>query len=460
MPPEAAKHHLDPSRIIALVGRPNVGKSALFNRIAGRKIAIVHAQSGVTRDRLMRTVELDGERFDLIDTGGLVAVEGRTQDVFEKGIRGQAEAAIMEAAVVLMVTDVTGGLTPMDEAVADLLRKSGQKVLLLANKADSPEWDDAALDFSRLGFPVTPVSALQGRGLKSVMASALDMLPDVQTEGVERPLRVAVIGRPNVGKSSYINSLLRNERVLVTEHAGTTRDSVDVPFSIGSGKQARHYVLVDTAGIRRAGKVRDTVERFGLARAEKAIRGADVCLLLLDGQTGPTAQDKKIAARVIANRKGCVIAVNKWDLVKGRSKDFAPVLQKMMPFMGHCPVGFMSAVAGRNVRYTLELIDHVAGQVNRQIPTGILNRALQNAVEKVNAPVVKNRRRLKLFYATQTGVAPPSFRVFVNDPQLVVPAYHDYLIRKLREKFGLEGAVIVLNFKARSESKDKERTGL
>lgn len=440
-------------RIIAIVGRPNVGKSALFNRIAGKRIAIVHAESGVTRDRLMRTVLWKGETFELIDTGGLVAVEGVAQDVFEKGIRQQAEAAIGEACVVLLVTDTEAGLMPLDEAVAGLLRRSGRETLLLANKCDSPERDDSALEFSRLGLPVYPVSALQGRGIDDVMDDALPLLPAGEAAtSPEHPLRVAVIGRPNVGKSSFINSLLKDNRVLVSEHAGTTRDSVDVPFTVGSGENARHYVLIDTAGIRRAGKVRDTVERFGLARAEKAIRGADVCLLLLDGQTGPTAQDKKIAARVVANRKGCVLAVNKWDLVKGRKGDFAPVLAKMMPFMGHCPTVFMSATDGRKVREALTMLDHVAAQINRRIPTGILNRALHDAVERVNAPAQKNRRRLKFFYATQTDVCPLRFHLFVNNPALVVPAYHDYLVRRLREKFGLEGAAIVLNFKPRSNS--------
>ena len=439
---------MEKKRIVAILGRPNVGKSALFNRLAGKRIAIVHAESGVTRDRLVREVVWNNERFELVDTGGVSSPSGL--DVIEAGIRQQAEAALQDAAAVLLVTDIQAGLHPMDEEVANLIHRSGRPAFIAANKADGERFDTGASDFERLGFPVFPVSALQNRGMDDLMAQVFAELPAAVNETIKTPLRVAIVGRPNVGKSSYVNRLLRSDRVIVSDVAGTTRDSIDVPFSMGTGPQARHYVLVDTAGIRRAGKIDNTVERFSLYRSEQSIKDANVVVFMLDAVQGPTAHDKKIAALICEHKRGCVILVNKWDLASGEvtQRQYGPALEKAMPFMGHCPIVFASALDGYNIRRTIEAIDTVAVQVTGTLPTGVLNRTLQEAVEKVAPPSIQGRR-LKLYYATQIGTDPVCLRVFVNRPDLMRPAYEVYLERALRRRFGLEGAPIVLKFTAR-----------
>lgn len=447
---------MEKQRLLAILGRPNVGKSALFNRLAGKRIAIVHAESGVTRDRLMREITWQNERFNLVDTGGVSTANGL--DAIDAGIRQQAEAALADAAAVVLVTDIQAGLHPMDEAVAALVRGTGCPVFVAANKADGERMDVASADFERLGFPVVPVSALQNRGIDDLMSKILPVLPEVANQTLENPLRVAIVGRPNVGKSSYVNRLLRHDRVIVSDVAGTTRDSIEVPFSMGKGPQARHYVLVDTAGIRRVGKIDNTVERYSLYRSEQSIKNANVVVLILDAVQGPTAHDKKIAALIQKHNRGCVILVNKWDLANGEvtQRQYGPALEKAMPFMGHCPIVFASARDGYNIRRTLEVIDAVAAQVMGSLPTGILNRTLQDACEKVSPPAIGGRR-LKLYYATQIGTDPVCVRVFVNRPDLMRPAYKTYLERALRRRFGLEGAPVVLQFTARkSKYKDDE----
>jgi len=439
-----------PGRVVAIVGRPNVGKSAIFNRLAGRRIAIVHEQSGVTRDRLMREIEWDEQRFELIDTGGIGNPAGkRSRDAIEAGIHSQVEAALQDAAAAIFVTDIEAGLVPLDEEVARLLRSGGSRIFLAVNKADAPGRDGDAVEFERLGFPVFPVSALHNRGFDELMSRVLAVLPDVENETELKPLRVAVVGRPNVGKSSYINRLLRSERVIVSDVPGTTRDSIDIPFAVGQGSQARHYVLADTAGIRRSGKIDSAVERFGRLRAEKSIRQADVVVLVLDALQGPTAQDKKIAALIGRHRKGALLLVNKWDLAGAvTQRQYGPALRNAMPFMGHCPVVFVSAKSGYNIRRSVEAIDLVAAQIRTGLPTGLLNRALLDAAKRVGPPSAGGKA-LKLFYATQVGVEPPRVRIFVNHPRRVSPAYEQYLVGSLRAAFGLEGAPLVLEFRAR-----------
>jgi GTPase len=438
-------------RIVAIVGRPNVGKSATFNRLAGRRIAIVHAESGVTRDRLMREVMWKDERFELVDTGGVCNIDGCTSpDLIEAGIRRQVDAALGDAAMAILVVDIQSGIHPMDLEVAAILRASGCPTVVAANKADGEVHEVGVSEFAQLGFPVFPTSALQNRGFDALMKPVVEALPETENLTVTDPLRVAIVGRPNVGKSSYVNRILRNDRVIVSSVPGTTRDSVDIPFSVGSGAQARHYVLVDTAGMRRSGKIDSSVERFSLMRAEKSIKDANVVILVMDAEQGPTAYDKKIASLISEHERGCVILVNKWDLAEGKvtQKQYGPALVKTMPFMGHCPVLFASAKSGYNIRRTIEAIDYVAGQVLVDLPTGLLNRTIQDAYEHVKPPTVKGRR-LKLFYATQVGNDPVRIRVFVNDPKILRPAYRVYLIRSLRKRFGLEGAPVVLQFRAR-----------
>ena len=435
-------------RIIAIVGRPNVGKSAIFNRLAERRIAIVHSQSGVTRDRLMREVTWDEQRFELIDTGGIGTMQTAGADSVEGGIRRQVEAALEDASAAMLVVDVESGAVPLDEEVAGLLRRSGCAAAIAVNKADTPARDAGADEFERLGLPAFPVSALHNRGFGPIMEELLRSLPETDATAPRDALRVAVVGRPNVGKSSYVNRLLRSDRVIVSEVPGTTRDSIDVPFTVGHGPQARHYMLIDTAGIRRVGKIDSSVERFSRFRAEKSISQADVVVLVTDAERGTTAQDKKIAAMISDNEKGCVVLVNKWDLSTTTERQFAPEVSRQMQFMDYCPLVFVSARTGYNIRRSVEAIDHVAAQVSTTIPTGVLNRAIEDAVQRVGPPA-RGGKRLKLFYVTQTGTAPLTIRLFVNHPRHVAPAYRRYLVRALRERFGLEGAPIRLHFAAR-----------
>lgn len=441
-------------RIVAIVGRPNVGKSAIFNRLAGRRIAIVHEQSGVTRDRLMREITWNEERFELIDMGGVCNIDSATvPDEIEAGIRNQVDAALGDAAVAMFVVDINSGVVPLDQEVARLLRASGCITVIAANKADNPARDENRYEFEQFGFPVFPVSATHNRGFAPLMAAVINSLPHVENPTVTDPLKVAVVGRPNVGKSLYVNRLLRSDRVIVSDVPGTTRDSIDIPFVVGKGSQARHYVLIDTAGLRRAGKVRTSVETFSHFRAEKSIRNADVVVLVLDAVQGPTTQDKKIASLVQKHGKGCFILVNKWDLAAATTqRKYGPAILRVMPFMGHCPVVFASAKTGYNIRRSVEAIDHVALQVRAVLPTGVLNRTILDAYQRINPPTIKGKR-LRIFYATQVGCEPIRVRLFVNDPERVRAQYRDYLVRTLREKFGLEGAPLILQFSSRRQKK-------
>lgn len=436
-------------RVVAIVGRPNVGKSAIFNRLARRRVSIVHSHSGVTRDRLMREVLWQDQRFELIDTGGLCNIDNEMRhNRIEDGIREQVDAAMADAAVAIFVVDVERGVAPLDEEVAGYLHRSGCLTFLAVNKCDHPSRDTGAVDFERFGFPVFPVSALHNRGFGELMEHVTGALPDVGNVTLSDPLKVAVVGRPNVGKSSYINRLLRSDRVIVSEVPGTTRDSIDIPFVVGKGEQARHYLLIDTAGLRRRGKINNSVEYFSRFRAEKSIRRADVVVLVLDAVQRPTAQDKKIAAMILREEKGCVILMNKWDLEKTTQRSYEPQIERVMPFMGHCPVVFASALTGYNIRKSIEAIDYVASQIRTTLPTGVLNRTIADACQKVRAPSTGGRP-LKIFYVTQVGQAPIRIRLFVNNPRYVRAPYRSYLIRMLRRRFGLEGAPVQLQFRAR-----------
>jgi len=437
-------------RAVAIVGRPNVGKSAIFNRLAGRRIAIVHEQSGVTRDRLIREVSWGEERLELIDTGGVCNIDRSIlSDGIEAGVRIQVDTALEDAAVAMLVVDVNSGVMPLDREVADLLRSSGCFTVVAANKADNPARDEYASEFEEFGFPAFPVSALHNRGFSSLMDTVINALPHVDNATAANPLRIVVAGRPNVGKSLYVNRLLRSDRVIVSDIPGTTRDSIDIPFVVGHGSQARHYVLIDTAGLRRPGKVRTSVEKFSHFRAEKSISIADVVVLMLDAVQGPTAQDKRIASTVLKYEKGCVVLVNKWDLAEETAQHkYAPAIFRAMPFMAHCPVVFISAKTGYNIRRTVEAIDCVASQVRAVLSTGLLNRTILNAHNRIQPPMVRGKR-LRIYYATQVSRGPVRINLYVNDPKRVQTAYRDYLVKTLRGKFGLEGAPVVLQFRSR-----------
>ncbi len=438
-----------PQRIVAIVGRPNVGKSALFNRLAKRRLSIVHEESGVTRDRVACEVQWDGEHFELIDTGGIHLMDGATAtDRIHAGIHDQVDTAVEDAAVLLLVVDIEAGLLPLDQEVARQLRESGRPVLIAANKADHPGRDDRSMEFDPLGFPVFPVSALHDRGMEALMTEVIDLLPPATPAEKIDALKVAVVGRPNVGKSSFINRLLRHDRVIVSPQPGTTRDSIEIPFTLGKGPQARRYRLIDTAGMRRKGKVHDPVERFSLMRAEKSIQHADVVVHMLDAEQGPTAQDKTIASMILARHKGAVLMINKWDLAKDATqRQYTKALRHALPFLDFVPIIYVSAHSGLNIRKSIETIDYVASQIRIECTTGLLNRVLRDAFNRTQPHAVAGRR-LKLYYATQTGIQPVRIRLFVNHPRHVSRNYEAYLMKSLRAAFGLEGAPLVLQYRA------------
>lgn len=447
--------------LVSLVGRPNTGKSALFNRIARKRVAIVFDQPGVTRDRVTREVEILGRKVMLVDTGGIAFDRGVTNDPLDSETRSQAALAVEDSAVCVIVVDARAGILPLDTEVIKRVRESGVPCVIAANKCDTPEDDWRAAEFERFGLPVFAISAEHGRGIEALLKDITGKLAPVsEEEKSARPLRVAIVGRPNAGKSSYVNRLLNAPRVIVSEIPGTTRDAVEVPFSIGSGPEARHYMLVDTAGMKPHTKMSKTsVDNFSLFRSEAAIEEADVVLLVLDPMLGPTMQDKRIAGKILEANRACVILMNKWDLAqeKGMTETKAvPALRAMMPFLSFAPVVFCSNKSGYNIRRTVEAIDTVAASASMKLPTGMLNRVIEVATKKTLSPMVKGKR-LKIYYGLQVSTNPQTLRLFVNDPKLVTPAYLSYIERRIRERFGLEGAPLRIFLKARSRKEPTKK---
>lgn len=440
--------------VISLVGRPNTGKSALFNRIAKKRIAIVFDQPGVTRDRVTREVEILGRKAMLVDTGGIAFDKRVTRDPLDEETRLQAALAVEDSAVCVIVTDAREGIAPLDAEVIKRVRESGVPCVIAANKCDTPDEDWRAHEFERFGLPVFAISAEHGRGVEAMMQQVVDRLPPAETdEESRRPIRVAIVGRPNAGKSSYINRLLNAPRVIVSEIPGTTRDAVEVPFQIGKGPEARHYMLVDTAGMKPHTKMSKTsVDNFSLFRSEAAIEEADVVILVMDPSMGPTIQDKRIAGKILDANKACVVMMNKWDLAQeeGITETKATeALRAMMPFLNFAPVVFCSNKSGYNIRRTVEAIDTAAANASLKLPTGMLNRVLTTAAKKTLSPMIKGKR-LKIYYGLQVSTNPQTIRLFVNDPKLVTPAYQAYLEKNIRARFGLEGAPLRMFMKARN----------
>lgn len=445
-------------RIVAIVGRPNVGKSALFNRLVRRRLAIVHAEEGVTRDRLMAPAEWLGERFQVVDTGGLALMDrARSGDEILQATADQVTAAVVDAAAVILVVDIKAGLQPLDVEVARLLRRSGRPVAVAANKADLPEWDEKTGEFSKLGFPVLPVSASHNRGVETLMEAVLPHLPQVAAAGEHPRLNVAVVGRPNVGKSSYINRLTGKDRVIVSNVPGTTRDTISVPFTLeGTDGRSRHYTLVDTAGMRKQGRVHQSVEKFSLFRAEACIAEADLVVLVMDAGAGPSTQEKKIAALIRRHHKACVVLVNKWDLARDsavKAADYEGRMRKELFFLGDIPVLFVSALSGYHIRRSFEVIDVVAGRLETKMPTGVLNRVIRDAFARSQPPFSRGRQ-LKFYYATQTGRSPPRVTLFVNDPALSTPSHQAFLTSRLRSAFDLAGVPLVLRYRSSHGAKE------
>lgn len=446
--------------VVSLVGRPNTGKSALFNRIAKKRVAIVFDQPGVTRDRVTREVDLLGRRIMLVDTGGIAFDKRVTKDPLDEETRNQAALAVEDSAVCVIVVDTREGITPLDNEVIKRVRESGVPCVIAANKCDTPDGDWRAAEFERFGLPVFPTSAEHGRGVEALLEDVVKRLPAaVEDESAVRPLRVAVVGRPNAGKSSYINRLLNAPRVIVSEIAGTTRDAVEVPFTIGSGPEARHYMLVDTAGMKPHTKMSKTsVDNFSLFRSEEAIKEADVVLLLLDASIGPTMQDKRIAGKILEANRACVVLCQKWDLALKEGvtdeKKALSALRQMMPFLNFAPVVFCSNKSGYNVRKTVDAIDRAAASASEKLPTGMLNRVITTATKKTLSPMIKGKR-LKIYYGLQVSTNPQTIRLFVNDPKLVTDAYLSFIEKNIRARFGLEGAPLRIFLKARTRNSAK-----
>ena len=450
--------------VVSLVGRPNTGKSALFNRIAKKRVAIVFDQPGVTRDRVTREVEVQGRKVMLVDTGGIAFDRRVTHDPLDEETKGQAALAVEDSAVCVIVVDSREGITPLDsEGIAEV-RKSGVPCVIAANKCDTPDDDWRAAEFERFGLPVFATSAEHGRGVEALVSDVVSRLPpvDAEEESSKRPLRVAIVGRPNAGKSSYVNRLLNAPRVIVSEIAGTTRDAVEVPFTIGSGPEARRYMLVDTAGMKPHTKMSKTsVDNFSLFRSEQAIEEADVVILLLDPVMGPTMQDKRIAGKILDAHRACVLMLNKWDLALEEGitneKKAADAVRAMMPFLNFAPIVFCSNKSGYNIRRTVEAIDRAAASASERIPTGMLNNVIVKATKKTLSPMIKGKR-LKIYYGLQVSTNPQTIRLFVNDPKLVTPAYLSFIEKNIRARFGLEGAPLRIFLKARTR-KDPSGSG-
>lgn len=427
--------------VVAILGRPNVGKSSLFNRFLHKRLAVVHEQSGITRDRNYAVCDWNGREFTLVDTGGLVP---GTKDLMEKAIMDQSEFALNEADLVLLVVDVQTGVHQDDERLARILQKAGKNVVLLANKSDN---EAAALDahqFVKLGLgEVWPISAMMGEGTGDLLDELVKRLPPPELdEDDSEVVRVALIGRPNVGKSSFINKLLGQDRLIVSDIAGTTRDAVDTPFEF----EGRRYVLIDTAGLRRSYKVVENIEFYTNLRAERALESCNVAIVLIDAQDGFTAQDQRILGSVIEARRPVVMAVNKWDLIEKdhmTADHMAAAIKEGMGLYSFVPLIFVSALSGQRLAKVLSIVDKVHEQHNRRIATADLNSFLQKAFAHQKPPA-RQGKFIQFKYVTQSEVAPPTFVFFVNHPQLVDKSYLQYLSNQLRSEFGFEGSPIRL----------------
>jgi GTP-binding protein len=503
------------SNLIAIVGRPNVGKSALFNRIVKKRIAIVHDQPGVTRDRVSVEAEWLGRPYTLVDTGGIGLLRGeKSGDVIIRAAVEQVQIAIEAANVIILVVNVQEGVVPLDREVAQRLRESGKPILVAVNKVDDTGAEKGLDEFAQLGFSsIFPVSAIHGGGIQDLMEAAFALLPPDEAAvpcgetapvsgealpgsplapGAEAaapvapppsPLKLAVVGRPNVGKSSIINALTHSTRVIVSPIPGTTRDSIDVPFEVETDGVRQKYILIDTAGMRKTRRVDDTVEFFSVQRSQDSIIRSDITVLVIDAEAGITEQDKKIADVIVENRKSCILVINKWDLcaeavraareeeierrrnkvrTEGQSKElttlgeFAEWVQDKLFFLDYAPVIFTSAKTGFHLDRLLEAVRYVAAQLRQKIPTSILNRTLRDAVDR-RQPVSAQGHRLTFYYATQVRLSPPTFILFVNRDELFSDQYKKYLSGEMRKAFGYEGCPIVLVAKPRPKTIDPVR---
>ena len=435
--------------LIAIVGRPNVGKSMMFNKLVGQRLSIVEDTPGVTRDRLYAEAEWRNRKFDLVDTGG---IEPSADSQILAFMRQQAEIAIQHATVILFVCDIKTGLTASDQEVANMLLRSQKPVVLAVNKMDQVGITNPDIyEFYNLGLgdPIA-VSAVHGHGTGDLLDACMEYFPPEDEEEEEDDvIKVAVIGKPNVGKSSLVNRILGEQRVIVSDMAGTTRDAVDSYFENQKGK----YLFIDTAGMRKKSKVDDRIEKFSVLRATMAIERADVCLILVDANEGVTEQDTKVAGLAHEAGKACIIVVNKWDAIEKDDKTMDHMRQDIrrdLSYMTYAPIVFISALTGQRVDRLFDLINYVNDQASLRITTGMLNTVLADATARVQPPTDKGRR-LKIYYMTQVGIKPPHFVCFCNDAKLFHFSYQRYLENQIRSTFGLEGTPVRLTIRQKSD---------
>jgi len=431
---------------VAIVGRPNVGKSTIFNRIVGERISIVEDIPGVTRDRIYSSAEWLNQEFSLIDTGGIDIGD----EPFLEQIRQQAEIAMDEADVIVFLTNGREGVTAADEEVARILYKTKKPVVLAVNKVDNPEMRGDIYDFYALGFgEVYPISGSHGLGLGDLLDEVIGHFPDKQQENYdEETIKFSLIGRPNVGKSSLVNALLGQERVIVSNVAGTTRDAVDTPYT----KDGQDYVIIDTAGMRKKGKVYESTEKYSVLRALRAIERSDVVLVVLDGEEGIIEQDKKIAGYAHEAGRSVVIVVNKWDAVEKDEKtmkEFEEKIRAHFQFLDYAPIVFLSAKTRKRTQTLLPMINKACESHSLRVPTNVLNDVIMDAIA-MNPTPTHNGQRLRVYYATQVAIKPPTFVVFVNDPELLHFSYERFLENRIRDAFDFEGSPIKIIGRARA----------
>jgi GTP-binding protein len=437
--------------IVALVGRPNVGKSTLFNRLAGERLAVVHERPGTTRDRIVAEAEWNGVTFDLVDTGGFdPSIDDTLDEKYLPQIRAQAEQAILDAEAIVFLVDGASGVSPLDHEIADILRREEVPILLVVNKIDSGARGDRSSEFYELGLgdPI-PISALHGRGTGDMLdrlTEVLDHEPEVATDDDE--IKIAIVGRPNVGKSSLLNRFLGEQRVIVSPLPGTTRDAIDTHLSF----EDVPLTLIDTAGIRRRGRIKPGVEKYSSMRALKAIERADVALLLIDGTEGVTAQDAHIAGMILDKLKSVLLLVNKWDIVPDEIRDIQAYdhhIRAALKFLDFVPVLFISALIGTNVHKVLPTALQIQEERLRRIPTSRLNEVLLEA-QAAHAPPSKAGSRLRIYFASQVRTDPPTFLFHVNNPKLMHFSYARFLENRIREEYSYVGTPIRLSFRERS----------
>ncbi len=433
------------TQTVCIVGRPNVGKSTLFNKLVGKRISIIEDTPGVTRDRIYGEVTYQGKKFNLIDTGGIDV----SKELFNSEIKTQVEIGILESDKIIFVVDAKDGMTSGDKEVADLLKKSGKEIIVAINKVDNKEAETNKYDFYELGFEhYIEISGEHNRGIADLLEEIIKDFKEDEKEEKDKT-KICVIGRPNVGKSSLVNALLNEERLIVSDIAGTTRDSVDIPFKYNK----KDYILIDTAGMRKKGKIFEKIEKYSFLRSERAIDRADICLLVINREEGIIEHDKHIAGYAIEKGKGLIIVVNKWDTVEEKERDiknFTKDIREEFKFVPYAPIVFLSALTKKRIHTLMPEVEKVSENIVKEVKTSLLNNVIQEAYSLNPAPTYKGKR-LKIYYVHQEGVKPPKFIFNVNNKGLVHFSYERYLENKIRESFDFEGTPIEIKFKNKND---------